>query len=134
MKLDRNINPDGAGKYALVNMRRLRAVQAAVQTERSSFTAIAAAAAATSAMATLQDLGIISFGNETPGDQFFVMKYKDKFTGPGLQAYAEAVQIEAQYAAHSRGEKALTSSLMEYANQIHEEAILARRSGNRIPD
>lgn len=130
MKLDRNINPKGHGKYALVNIRKL--IPHLDQAERiSSISTFAAAesAAITDAFKTLLKAKIISIGNETPGDQFFVMKYKDKFTSAGLRGYAEAIIKEL---ANLDGSQ--FSSLAEYAQQIISEANAAHEIGNRIPD
>ncbi len=56
MRLDRNKNPDGRGKYAIINLRT----------------------------DTIQWRG--------GKDDFFVLKLKDRFAGPALQAYADAVE------------------------------------------
>lgn len=64
MKLDRNINPDGKGKYALLNLRTNK----------------------------------IEWG-VTPDEEFFVIKLKDKYAAPALDAYAKAcVKDDAEYA------------------------------------
>ena len=80
MKLDRNTNLDGRGKYALLKLRR--------QEEPISPEAIEAAN-------LLKEQGLLQFGNEAPDQQFFVIKYKDKFAIPALTAYAAAVTKEA---------------------------------------
>lgn len=77
MKLDRNINPDGRGKYALVLMRKLTSCE-----ERKDFSA-------TSAVEALAQRGIVDYGS-TPDTDFFVLRLKDKYTGPALAAYALA--------------------------------------------
>jgi hypothetical protein len=74
----------------------------------------------------LVDAGIITLGNESPGDQFFVMKYKDKFTHEALSAYAKAVCMEAA--------KDMNPDLFEYAEQMVHESFVAKNLGNRIPD
>lgn len=91
MKLDRNINPCGRGKYALINLRTNQ----------------------------------VQWGG-SEGLQFFVMKYKDKFTGPALHAYADAVREEA--------ERTKSDSLLEYAIEMKQQAEMACRQGCRIPD
>lgn len=97
MRLDRNINPDGKGKYALINLRK----------------------------------NTVEWGNEAPGEQFFVMKYKDIFTAPALDAYAKAVRTDATALAESDPKTA--NSLFEYAEEMEREAYKARTAGVKIP-
>lgn len=113
MKLDRNINKDGTGKYALLKLRP--AAHARVNDP-----------AVAEALQVLQCAGLIHWGDEGPGEQFFVMKYKDRFTHPALKAYARAVDLEAM--------KTSNAELSEYAAEIDIEAIHALRHGKRIPD
>lgn len=75
MKLDRNTNPDGRGKYALLLLRKMRSeppkeVQNAID--------------------ILFVNGIIDPG-ATPDTDFFVIRMKDKYASAALQAYADAV-------------------------------------------
>lgn len=120
MKLDRNINTSGWGKYALVNMRKLGPMIDGSQNTAENFKCI-------EAYYILKDNGFITEGNESPGDQFFVMKYKDKFTAPALHAYAIQVMAEAN------GPNG-NMELCEYAEQMFIEAKEAAKLGNRIPD
>jgi hypothetical protein len=113
MKLDRNINKDGTGKYALVNIRRLN---------------ISSNGDHHNAFKELLEAGIISLGNESPGDQFFVMKYKDRFTAPALRAYADAVAKEIEK------RPGIAESLAEYFLEMDHEAREAANQGVRIPD
>lgn len=120
MKLDRNINRGGGGKYALVNMRKLlplldKEAGGELSTEEIG---------TLHCFRVLVQNGVITLGNESPGEQFFVMKYKDKFTAPALIAYANAVRLEA----------VVGDGLWEYANQIRDEALKAQGLGVRIPD
>lgn len=125
MKLDRNTNLGGQGKYALVNMREV--VPLIEEADRGNHETIdPLTVKRLTAFNILVDAGIITLGNETPGDQFFVMKYKDKFTAPGLQGYAHAVAAEAT-AKHDQ-------ELKEYAEQMFAEASFASKIGHRIPD
>lgn len=123
MKLDRNKNENGTGKYALVNLRKLTPVL-----EKGSKTGELTddEAAAVKSFSTLLRLGYITLGNETPGDQFFVMKYKDKFTAPALHAYAIQAEAEA-IITHS-------SELKEFAQEMFIEAKNAEKLGKKIPD
>lgn len=74
MKLDRNINPNGMGKYALINLRTNK----------------------------------IEWGN-TPEDEFFVIKLKDKYASAALDAYA----------------KSCLKDDPEFAKEVHELASKA---------
>lgn len=110
MKLDRNINSDGRGKYALIRIRELDGFSKDGKVW--------------GAIETLQRAGIICWGNETPGDQFFVMKYKDKFTAPALEAYADAVL---------KTPEPPSESLLEWSSEVHREAQQAKQLGKDIP-
>jgi hypothetical protein len=118
MKLDRNINKDGRGKYALVNIRELDGF-AEDSVVRNCFD-------------VLRNSGVITLGNESPGDQFFVMKYKDVFTAPALAAYARAI------IGYLRNDRALNDSarvsLIEFQQEILEESKRAASAGCKIPD
>lgn len=71
MKLDRNINEDGRGKYALI---KLRTAGIKTYTQTDGWLAVKADA--------------VDFGN---GDSdFFVIRLKDKYAAPALAAYALA--------------------------------------------
>lgn len=136
MKLDRNTNRGGRGKYALVNMRKLipiieqmEAWDASQDPNRNRQPGPTECNIAM-CFEVLVEEGIITLGNETPGDQFFVMKYKDKFTAAGLHAYAEAVRRASLFSLST----AESDSLMEYANEMFSQASAARELGNRIPD
>lgn len=122
MQLDRNTNRGGHGKYALVNMRKI--VPLLEARERCDITI--GQKMELEAFEELVENGIITLGNETPGDQFFVMKYKDKFTAAALNAYAAEVSHEAALKKDDE--------LFEYARQMFDEATAARELGNRIPD
>lgn len=129
MKLDRNTNPTGRGKYALVNMRAMG--QFLDLTERD-----AEQQDIVNAFTLLAKHSLIHFGNEGPGEQFFCMKYKDKFTAPALRAYADAVR-EAAFKLVAKSSKGFdvpeVQSLMEYATEISLDAQQAALF-DRIPD
>lgn len=128
MKLDRNINRGGRGKYALVNMRKLIPMLDAPPKDwkQSDMDVVRA-------FRFLVEQGIITLGNESPGDQFFVMKYKDMFTAAGLQAYTDAIRFYL-HRATSPEEADRRAGLHEYVKQMQAEADAARALGNRIPD
>lgn len=142
MQLDRNKNPDGKGKYALVHLRRL--------TDPSQEKPGDAAFECAKAIRVLRDHGVLTLGSESPEDQFFVMKYGDRFTTSGLMGYASGVRLQIQMLMDRRT-KAKSSlegpelalevnsiesqikELLEYALQIEREAFCAS-PGNKIPD
>lgn len=75
MKLDRNINPYGTGKYAIVNMRAyLNAPDPHGELQE--------------AFAKLQDAGIIDLGAQGTESEFFLIKLKDRNAYPALVSYA----------------------------------------------
>jgi hypothetical protein len=82
MKLDRTLNPSGKGKYALVNLRKIEGdprtadeLVAAIQANPES----------------------VEFGSE---DEFYVIKFKDKYAQAALHAYAVAAsEDDIEYAA-----------------------------------
>jgi len=136
MNLDRNTNRGGAGKYALVNMRLLLPIIDALAKHipgnpvKLGEYKVEEALKYVEAFELLLKAKIITLGNEAPGDQFFVMKYKDKFTADGLMGYAHAVEREAikvQDVNQCR-------SLMDYAAAMRSESFRAKEYGNRIPD
>lgn len=114
MQLDRNINKDGRGKYALVKCRNWKpGLDQAVD----------------DAIRVLDDAKLLHWGNEGPGEQFFVMKYKDKFTKAGLAGYAAAVRFTAQF-----NNDSMKCDLLEYAQEMDAESRIAELEGNRLPD
>jgi hypothetical protein len=78
MRLDRNENIDGMGKYALINLRRLSMCTGLVLDR------------ALAAYGDLRSLNLLDEGIRGEDDEFFVIKIKDKFAEPALSAYANA--------------------------------------------
>ena len=124
MRLDRNTNPDGTGKYALVNMRRLR--QLSPDNQR----------VANDMLHSLAEMGVLTYGNETPADQFFVLKYKDPFAFAALLAYAEACRINAQFQIDNPklGNAKKANEYLEYAAEIRKEAEISAACEHKLPD
>jgi hypothetical protein len=107
MKLDRNVNGNGRGKYALLKLRKLDEF-----TETGDpFQTVAPKIA--DAIKTLEDAGILDWGIEGTESEFFVIRLKDQFASYALRSYADAARNFDQ---------------PEYADEIHE---LAERSGVR---
>lgn len=74
MKLDRNINPDKRGKYALLKLRR-QATPFSPELQDCA--------------EKLRAAGLLDFG-DTDDTDFFVIRLKDKYAFPALVAYAAA--------------------------------------------
>jgi len=80
MKLDRNENPDGRQKYALLNLRRTTLTLEEIRQK------------VTEALGP----GVLQFGdNDTTA--FFVLKLKDKYAGPALESYADAAEADDEF-------------------------------------
>lgn len=90
MRLDRNTNADGRGKYAIVKLRP------------------AAGLNAQACINLLERAGLLSYGTK-PGEEFFVMKLTDKYAGWALKAYAQA--------AVNDGEHEFAADVMELAEK-----------------
>jgi len=103
MKLDRNINGTGRGKYGLINNRKLSELIGPNDK------------AAKAAIAFLEHFGIIEWGEPGTEGEFFVIKLRDEFAEPALFGYAKG--------AHNGGEVA-------YASEV---AQLALRAGRHSP-
>lgn len=82
MKMDRNINVDGTGKYALINFRRLRAQDPSDQPRGAEIAR---------AIAVLHTAGVIDWGRTGDADEFFVVKLKDRHAKATLLAYADNI-------------------------------------------
>jgi hypothetical protein len=84
MKLDRNINSDGSGKYALL---KLRALANASGADLKAFG---------DALDILKRLGVLDWGNVGTESEFMVMRLKDKYAYKGLMGYYNAIMQEDQ--------------------------------------
>jgi hypothetical protein len=108
MKLDRNINSDGRGKYALLLLRKLDEFEGPGAFAGIDPTILAA-------IATLEGFGLIDWGLTGTDREFFLIRLKDKYAAKALASYAAA--------AHSDGEA-------EYAGEVYE---MATRAGEASP-
>lgn len=136
MKLDRNRNPDGVGKYALLRLRELDAIREQGQSQSGIDYA-----EVLGAIDTLKRAGMIHWGDEDGGgEQFFVVKYKDKFAWQALLGYERAILDEitilnARISVDPRKHLIdLRNSLLEYAQEIRAEKLEAYQAGDRIPN
>lgn len=100
MKLDRHINVDKRGKYALLKLRCLDdwlqsgAFAEVPQTVRD-------------AIKTLEDVGMIDYGTSGTESEFFVVRLKDRYAQNALMAYATTAYLD--------GEKEFASDVQELA-------------------
>lgn len=79
MKMDRNISPDGFGKYAVVNLRKAKGLPPTLTEEMAM------------CLAKLEALGVLEWGNVATEDEFFLIKLKDRHSAAALHAYAASV-------------------------------------------
>jgi hypothetical protein len=103
MKLDRNINANGTGKYALLLLRKVEFDEGA-EPDKEVLAAID----------LLDKRGVLDWGHEFSAREFFVIRLKDKYAGAALSRYAAVA----------------ASDDPEYAQEV---AGLANRAGERSP-
>lgn len=78
MKLDRNTNPDGTGKYALIKLRTKDTAHINAQHKEGAF---------------VIPVEAVDFGS-TPDTDFFVIRLKDKYAANALMAYAMSCKAD----------------------------------------
>lgn len=92
MKLDRNINAGGLGKYAILLLRNL-------ETFRAPGPFGELAPSIRDAIETLEKAGLIDWGITGTDKEFFLIRLKDKYAAEALSAYAfEARKDDVEYA------------------------------------
>jgi hypothetical protein len=92
MKLDRNINANGRGKYALLKLRKLD------EFTKPDDPFQQVAKPIVEALATLERAGILDWGN-TVDSEFMVIRLKDAAAEQGLREYAnKAAEFDPEYA------------------------------------
>lgn len=77
MRLDRNINDDGKGKYALILMREIPGNPTTPEEL---------------AQAIVENPQCIDFGSRGSDSEYFLIRLKDKYAPAALNAYAEAAK------------------------------------------
>jgi hypothetical protein len=112
MKLDRNGPRGNMGKYAAINVRRIKTLSPQEREE------------ATDLMARLDAMGIVESGQRDGPNEFFLIKLKDKFAVPALDAYAQAV-VSAAY--DCSDDVPPDEGLLEYFRDVNE---LVERAAN----
>lgn len=90
MKLDRNVNGTGHGKYGLVNDRRLKQIEAWDGGDGE----VADRQAVLDAVALLERAGVIDWGLPHTASEFFVIKLRDRFAQVALYEYANVAGKE----------------------------------------
>lgn len=84
MQLDRNLNPSGKGKYALIGLRKIPGDPRTPQEL---------------AAAILANPECVEFGEAGGPNEFFVIKLKDENADAGLYGYAgKAIRKDPEYA------------------------------------
>ena len=105
MKLDRDINADGEGKYALVSLRKFR--------DLCKDRAIAAA------FDLLRDAGIIEIGAVGTIAEAFPIKLRDKYARVALIAYAGM--------AHACGDSEYASAVLQMAERAGPKSPFCKK-------
>lgn len=94
MKLDRNVNETGQGKYALLKMRELRLFEPHSLNDPSPVG---------DALELLSDNDLLDYGEVGTEREFFVIRLRDKYADAALAAYADAAEADdPEYAAEIR--------------------------------
>lgn len=98
MKLDRNINGNGRGKYALLKLRKLDEFTP----PDDPFQQVASPIA--DAIKTLEDAGILDWGITGTEAEFMLIRLRDKYAPGALYEYALAAERdgETEFAAEVR--------------------------------
>ena len=109
MDMDRNINDDGCGKYAVINLRRLNELCGHPSTFQRWTPEVE------QALKTLEGVGALEWGRVGEQDEFFLVKLKDRHSTPALHAYADS---------HA------ASGDLEFARAVRD---MAHRSGTASP-
>lgn len=95
MKLDRNINGDGRGKYGLIKSRRLAQIEAWDGGDGE----VADRQAVIDAVELLERAGVIEWGEPKTPAEFFVIKLRDEHAEAALSGYAaHAMPFDQEYA------------------------------------
>lgn len=112
MKLDRTDH--GRGKYAIVELRKVAALEGDQAKQVKG------------AIAILEAIGVIEYGEPKTHGEFFVLRLKDQFAGRALRGYEQAIRefVNGVPSAEIR------ASYAEYAGEI---GTLADRAGGYSP-
>lgn len=98
MKLDRNINDNRRGKYALLKLRRLSEIEAA-NSMKAGLAVAHIHKSVMDAIAVLEREGILDWGLAGTESEFMVIRLKDENADVALYAYAnKASDMDPEYA------------------------------------
>lgn len=93
MKMDRNENDDGLGKYAVLNLRKLK------DYERNATFGPRWDHDIHQALQTLEQAGVLDWGLLGSETEFFLLRLKDRHAQTALIAYADSInQTDKQFA------------------------------------
>ena len=106
MKLDRNINRTGKGKYALINLRKIPGDPDTPQRLAASI---------------LEHPECVEFGSVGSPDEFWLIKLKDRYAGDALMCYANSVNRD------PTGDKEYAREVMALANRSGTAHPLCKR-------
>lgn len=93
MKLDRNINNNRRGKYALLKLRRLTEIESWDGGDGE----VADRQAVIDAIALLERAGILDWGYAGTEGEFMVIRLKDKYAQGALCDYANAAEADGEW-------------------------------------
>lgn len=110
MKLDRNLNADGRGKYGLIKSRRIAEIRAWDGGDGEPLDQ----KAMEEALALLERAGVIDWADKHDSE-CFVIRLKDQYARSGLLGYADAAAADGE---------------LEYAREVVD---LANRAGPSHP-
>lgn len=125
MKLDRDTNKDGRGKYALIKLRNLPGA-----------TPCSIAESMVEGGFNAEDVyNSLDFGDE-PNGEFFVIRLKDKYALQAIYAYIDAVAADAMAiikkgVCASPEEHAMAENLSEYLGSLNAMAKRAQSLPNK---
>lgn len=84
MRLTRNTTPDGKCKYAIVRLDKIRQIDEAQEGTASG--------EIDEALAILEEIGVLEYGEPGTDEEFFVIKLKDENAYAALEAYSECAK------------------------------------------
>lgn len=89
MKLDRNLNGDGLGKYAILKLRVLDKMRVSAPDFPARFKP-----AVQMAITVLENEHVLDWGYAGTESEFMLIRLKDKYAQAALRAYADAARTD----------------------------------------
>ena len=87
MQMDRDTSEKGVGKYALINLRKVKALK-----DKATVQGSVVYDKTLEALRTLENAGVLEWGAIGDSDEFFVIKLKDTNAKRALTAYADQAE------------------------------------------